>query len=100
MDDFSDEIMKSYVQELKSVKELIDKYNCEKHSDGIESGSYKIVFVDSDGSEVTRQFDGIEDTYNGGLFYNELTSIIDDFGESITSDEKRQVLFRILKDLV
>ena len=100
MDDFSDEIMKSYIRELESVKELIDKYNCEKHSDGIESGSYKIVFVDSNGSEVTRQFDGIEDTYNGGLFYNELTSIIDDFGESITSDEKRQILFRILKDLV
>ena len=100
MNDFTDEIMSSYLGELTAVKESIDKYNSEVHNQMAVGKGYKIVFADGDGQETTRQFDSVEETPNGQLLYNDVTSILEEFGESLSSDEKRQILFKILKDLV
>ena len=34
------------------------------------------------------------------MLYNALTSDLEEFNESISSDEKRQILFKILKELI
>lgn len=58
------------------------------------------MFSDESGNETTRQFDATQDSQEGQLLYNDLTSAIEEYGEAISSEEKRQILFRILKELV
>ena len=59
-----------------------------------------VQLTDESGTEITRQFDSTEYTERGQLLYNDITTAIEDFGEAVSSDEKRQILFRILKELV
>ena len=64
------------------------------------SQGYKIMYTDENGSEVTKQFDATEYTEKGQFLYNDITSTLEEFGGAISSDEKRQILFRILKELI
>lgn len=100
MGDFNDEIMNCFLDGVRSVREDILAYNAGAETATTAVGSYKIMFSDENGNSVTRQFDTTEDSQEGQFLYNELTSAIEEYGESISSDEKRQILFRILKDLV
>lgn len=98
MSDFTDEIMNTFIEELKSVKDAILQYDSDKRR--ANTASYKIVFRDDNGQEITRQFDSAENTTEGDMLYNALTSDLEEFNESISSDEKRQILFKILKELI
>jgi hypothetical protein len=100
MGDFNDEIMNCFMDGVKSVREDILAYNSGSDSINSTFGSFKIVFSDESGNETTRQFDATQDSQEGQLLYNDLTSAIEEYGEAISSEEKRQILFRILKELV
>ena len=100
MGDFNDDIMNCFIEGVRLVRDEILAYNAGTETASNTIGSYKIMFSDEDGNFVTRQFDTTEDSQEGQFLYNELTSAIEDYGESISSDEKRQILFRILKELV
>lgn len=100
MSDFSDEIMDCYIHDLKAVVEEIKAYDAQLINSKTSPKGYKIIFTDESGTEITRQFDSTEYTERGQLLYNDITTAIEDFGEAVSSDEKRQILFRILKELV
>lgn len=100
MGDFTDDIMQSFETEIQRVKEQILEYNNQEQVDSLNVGSYKIIFTDANGEEIVRQFDRADRTESGEYFYNAVTDNIAEFAESITSDEKRQILFEILKELV
>lgn len=99
MSDFTDEIMSCYMAELDNVVKEIKKYD-EKIEDNGATQGYKIMYTDENGSEVTKQFDATEYTEKGQFLYNDITSTLEEFGGAISSDEKRQILFRILKELI
>ena len=99
MSDFTDEIMASYSTELKKVVDEIIAYDS-KLSISSSNNGYKIVFTDENGNLITRQFDATEYTKQGQLLYNDITSTLEEFSEALSSDEKRQILFRILKELI
>lgn len=99
MSDFTDEIMSCYMAELDNVVKEIKKYD-EKIEDNSAAQGYKIMYTDENGSEVTKQFDATEYTEKGQFLYNDITSTLEEFGGAISSDEKRQILFRILKELI
>ena len=99
MSDFNDEIMSCYMQELDNVVKEIKNYD-EKIEDSDSAQGYKIMYIDENGSEVTKQFDATEYTEKGQLLYNDITSTLEEYGGAISSDEKRQILFTILKELI
>lgn len=98
MSDFTDEIMSSFVEELSTVKDTIIRYNSSASTSSLSG--YKITYFDENGQEITRQFDSTEETQTGKYLYNDITSVLSDFNEALSSDEKRQILFRILKELI
>lgn len=100
MSDFNDEIMNSYIAGVKAAKEDVLAYDANADLAASIGGSYKIIFNDEQGNPVTRQFDATEDTKEGQFLYNEITDAIDGYGEAISSEEKRQILFKILKELI
>ena len=100
MSDFTDEIMNCYISEVDAVIKEIRKYDEQLANSGKPQGGYKIIFTDENGQEVTKQFDMAEYTESGQILYNDITTILDEYGGAVSSDEKRQILFRILKELV
>lgn len=99
MSDFTDEIMSCYMAELDNVVKEIKKYD-EKIEDNSAAQGYKIMYTDENGAEVTKQFDATEYTEKGQFLYNDITSTLEEFGGSNIKCEKRQILFRILKELI
>ena len=100
MGDFTDDIMESFISELKFVKEQILKYNNDESNSSGKNEGFKISYTDKNGEDIIRQFSSSEYTQNGEYLYNSLTDLLSEFGESISADEKRQILFDILKELV
>ena len=90
----------NYVHDLKAVVDEIKSYDEKLANSRNSANGYKIIFTDENGHEITRQFDATEYTDSGQLLYNDITTALDEFGGAVSSDEKRQILFRILKELV
>lgn len=98
--DFTDSIMSSFESEVKAIRNNILQYDTDVTKSSNVATGYKIVYLDENGNEVTRQFDKVEYSNRSQLLYNEITSQIAEYGEAISADEKRQVLFNILKELI
>lgn len=99
MSDFTDEIMSCYIADLEGVVNDIKNYD-ERVDDVASTQGYKITYTDENGTEITKQFDSTDYTEKGQYLYNDITSTLDEFAGAVSSDEKRQILFRILKELI
>lgn len=56
------------------------------------TSSYQVIFADKEGGNTTRRFDKVEISARGKLLFNQM-------GNSISEQEKRQVLMEVLKKL-
>ena len=100
IDDWSDTILNNFIISLKEFKETIEKFDSQSDQHVSKKGKqYKIVTVDGNGEETTKSFDRIEYSRRAELLYRDITGAIADMGQSITEQEKRQVLFEILESL-
>ena len=55
--------------------------------------------VDDDGNEHYKTFDKTELSANANLMFNDLESIInEEYGDSLSANEKRQVLFELIQN--
>ena len=98
--DFTDEIMGLFEGTIQSVKKQIDSYDADQRNNARTASGYKLVYTDEDGNEVVRQFDMVNSSARVKMMYNDLTSQIEEYGQAVSVEEKRQVLFNILKELV
>lgn len=62
------------------------------------SSDYQVSFVGDDGKVTTKRFERIERSRRSQLLYNQVRSALSAMGQSITEQEKRQVLIEILRD--
>lgn len=100
IDDWSNAILDDFVGTLKRFKETIEEYDSQAEQHIEEKGrQYKIVTMDSNGEEIVKSFDRIGYSRRAELLYRDITGAIADMGQSITEQEKRQVLFEILESL-
>ena len=58
-----------------------------------------ITFVNEDSSTTTRSFERVETSKRGKLLYNQITRALEAMGQSISEQEKRQILMGILQNL-
>ncbi len=99
IDDWDEAILKRYIDGITAFKETVDQYNATEHMSSIDTQRYKIVIVDEDGQEKTKSFEKVEYSNRAKLLYQDITGAIEDMGQSITEQEKRQVLMDILSKL-
>lgn len=100
IDDWNNTILDNFKMSLKKFKDTIEEYDSQANLHTDKKGKqYKIITVDSNGKEVTKSFDRIEYSRRAELLYRDITGAISDMGQSITEEEKRQVLFEILENL-
>jgi tRNA U34 5-carboxymethylaminomethyl modifying GTPase MnmE/TrmE len=84
---------------MKQFKATVDEYNAMEHTVSSDKQKYKIVIVDEDGTEHTKSFEKTEYSKFAKLLYQDITGAIEDMGQAITEQEKRQVLIEILSEL-
>ena len=99
IDDWNDDTANIFLHNLKAFKETIESFNKCRTNEKQGANSYEIVFTDINGEKIPRRFDKIEYSNRAKLLFNEMASHLDEYGQSITEQEKRQVLIELLEKL-
>ena len=88
-----------YVKTLRNYKYTEEiKHNEEPKAES-SNGTYFFNFVDENGKSFKRNFDKVECSKKANVLHSEISSILEEYGQSISDGEKRQVLIKILEDL-
>ena len=99
IEDWTSETINVFLNELSSFKETIDEFNNKKQSTKSTSSEYRIVFKDTSGNETIRVFDKAEYSETAELMFGEVSRVVDEYNQSLTEQEKRQVIMDILERL-
>lgn len=99
VEDWNSDSVKIFENNLRKFKETVDEYNSVEHLRDNFGNTTKLVYVDDTGNEITRIIENIEYSGRARLLYNDISAAVDEMGESISEQEKRQVLMDILKKL-
>ena len=99
IDDWNNDMVDGFLRDLQIFKTTIEDYNNRKETATETAASYEIIFTDTNGEKIPKRFDKIEYSDRAKLLFNEMTAQLEDYGQSITEQEKRQVLIDILGEL-
>lgn len=100
LDDWNNNVAKTFAESLKTFIKTVEDYDKENHDHQKPgSESYSITFKGEDGTEKIRCFEKIEYSKWANLLYQDIIGAIEDIGQSVTEQEKRQVLMDILSKL-
>ena len=100
IDDWNNDTINAFLRDLVGFKAIVEEYN-HKIATKIENGSntYEIVFSDMAGNKIVKSFNKTEYSNRAKLLLNEMTTALEEMGQSITEQEKRQVLMELLEKL-
>lgn len=106
--DWSENTIQIYERQLTEYVETLSNYKytntenesiIEKIPESVSSGAYYINFVDDNGKVTKRNFNKVTCSKKAGVLETELVNILNEYGQSINENEKRQVLINILEEL-
>ena len=100
IDDWNNNTVKSFCDGLKKFKQTVEEYdrNREIEIDN-RNRTVQIIVTDENGANKIRSFEAAEYSERANLLYQDITAAIEEMGQSITEQEKRQVLIDILTKL-
>ena len=100
LDDWNSASVEKFSMSLSEFKKDVDNYNSENHdNDKKNKSSCTFTFVNASGEETTRIIEKTEYSGRAKLLYNDISSAIEEMGQSISEQEKRQILIEILEGL-
>lgn len=99
VEDWNEGTIATFIKDLSVFKETIEEYDSQIIDEASTADTYKLITTDSEGREVVKTFNRSEYSTRAKLLYNEITNSIDEMGQSITEQEKRQILIEILEKL-
>ena len=100
IDDWNANTIEMFLKDLAAFKETVEDFD-KNYADSNENTSemYRIVFVDKDGSEVVKTFSKTKYSDRAKLLLNEITTSLEEMGQAISEQEKRQVLMELLEKM-
>ncbi|AKL95589.1 hypothetical protein CACET_c21420 [Clostridium aceticum] len=99
IDDWDDKKVSLFIERVKLFKGNIEAFSKELQQKGVEEidqMSYKVSFY-LEGEEKTKSIVKQEVSNKGKLLYNEIESILNDYGTVVDTNEKRQILLEIFE---
>ena len=100
IDDWAASTIRSFTSEIAAFKDTVEAFDrAEKGDELSASGTYRLVFSDANGNESIKTFAKAEYSPKAKLLLNDITTALDEMGQSITEQEKRQVLLEALEKL-
>ena len=105
LEDWDNSTLTLCLEHLKACKLTAEAFHTvtaepstEESATGTVSG-YQITFPTSNGRTVTKRFDQVQYGSRGKLLYNQITSALSSMGQSLSEQEKRQIMVEILEKL-
>lgn len=99
IDDWNSDTIDSFLSDIQNFKKTVEDFNVQKDTSEAGSTSYEIIFIGANGEKIPKRFDKTEYSKRAKLLLNEMASHLDEYGQSITEQEKRQVLIELLEKL-
>ena len=99
IDDWNSDTVDEFLRDIKEFKKTVEDFNTRKEAIEAESASYEIIFTGANGEKNPKRFNKIEYSSRAKLLLNEMASNLDEYGQSITEQEKRQVLIELIEKL-
>ena len=97
IEDWKDESEEEFVVSFKEAIETVDALSDSK-KDSV--GEYSFTFKDSTGEIVERNYDFVEDDSTSYFLRNAIESALDDFGDSLETNQKVAVLVQTIEQLI
>ena len=99
IDDWNSDTVDVFLRDICLFKKTVENFNAQKETKATGSASYEIIFTGANGEKIPKRFDKMEYSNRAKLLLNEMASHLDEYGQSITEQEKRQVLIELLENL-
>ena len=100
LEDWDSKTAKKYSETVNRYMKTAKDFHSSVVAESInETSSYQLMFADEEGISTTRRFDKIEVSARGKLLFNQITASLEAMGQSISEQEKRQILMEVLKKL-
>lgn len=99
IEDWNDNTIKIYLDGVKNSKSVVESYEIASDKDD-NDGLIKIVFEGTDSNLVEKTFSKTEISPLGSTLYNALEEVVDEYGDSIDDNEKRNILMDILSKYI
>ncbi len=99
IDDWNDNSVLSFLDTLQAMKTTIEEFNSQSYLKTENSNLYTITFTYTSGENVERTFQKIKCKGRAKLLYNSIVNEIEEMGQSISEQEKRQVLMDLLEKM-
>ena len=100
LEDWDSSTYESFVTNVKKYKATAEAYqSIDDTQEEVVADAYQVTFVGENGQSFTKRFSRIDYSKRGKLLYNQVTDALDSMGQSISEQEKRQIIMDILKEL-
>lgn len=101
IEDWDDSTIPSFLEGIKAFKQKVEEQdrNFVTNDQTSDSELYKLVFIDKDRGETIKTFNKTKYSPRAKLLFNDLAATLEEHGEAITENEKRQVLMDIIEKL-
>jgi len=100
LDDWDKNNINDFLNYLKQLKKTVSEFDLEtEEQSDRRADMYRLTFVDKSGSEVVKTFEKTEYTERAKLLLNAITTELEEMGQAITEQEKRQVLMDLLEKM-
>ena len=100
LEDWDSKTANHYSESIIGFIKTAEKFHSDAVAETInETSSYQVTFADEEGVNTTRRFDKVEISARGKLLFKQINSSLAAMGQSISEQEKRQVLREVLKKL-
>jgi len=102
IDDWTEDTISKFIADLENIKKSILEYDlttAQVDNTAVSTNSYKISFIGKDGKEVVKSFDKTTYSAKGKLLYNEIATALNEMGQSISEQEKRQILMEFIEEM-
>ena len=100
IEDWDESKLDIFKDRLKKYKETASTFSYSgETAASIGAETYQITYKDDSGNMITKRFNRVERTNKGALLENQIKASLRAMGQSITEQEKRQILMDILGHL-
>ncbi len=109
LDDWNAATIDMFFDELLAFKQTVMEFDSHDNADSADdtdnraiigsASTYKFTYVDDTGTKVVRTFAKQSYSDRAKLLYNDIAASLEEMGQSITEQEKRQVLIELLEKL-
>ena len=100
LEDWDGSTYERFVTNVKKYKATAEAYqSVDAAQEEVVADAYQVTFVGENGQAVTKRFSRIDYSKRGKLLYNQVTDALDSMGQSISEQEKRQIIMDILQEL-